>query len=39
MSGGKIIASGSLNELLDTCPEFQNLWLKYHEQAPENAAL
>lgn len=28
--GGKIIASGSLNELLTTSSEFQDLWERYH---------
>jgi len=34
-SDGQIIASGSLNELLLTCPEFQGLWQQYHESRSE----
>jgi ABC-type multidrug transport system fused ATPase/permease subunit len=33
MSGGQIVASGSLNELLSACPEFQGLWEQYHESS------
>lgn len=34
---GKIIASGSLDELLMECPEFQELWRQYHAQKQETA--
>ncbi|MCR4279467.1 MAG: ABC transporter ATP-binding protein/permease [Candidatus Zambryskibacteria bacterium] len=34
-SGGRIIASGTLQELLTTCPEFQELWHQYHEHKDE----
>lgn len=37
MSNGQITASGSLNELLNTCPEFQGLWRQYHESNYEAA--
>ena len=30
-SDGRIIASGSLNDLLTSCTEFQELWQQYHE--------
>lgn len=36
-SDGKIIASGSLDELLMQCPEFQELWQQYHAQKQEGA--
>lgn len=36
-SGGQILASGNLNELLEQCPEFQELWQQYHEQKQEVA--
>lgn len=29
--GGRIIASGTLEELLETSPEFQELWRQYHQ--------
>lgn len=29
---GKIIGSGSLDELLSTCPQFQDLWKQYSER-------
>lgn len=31
-SGGRIIASGSISELVKNCPEFRELWYRYHEQ-------
>ena len=37
MNNGKITASGNLNELLFTCPEFQGLWQQYHESNCEVA--
>lgn len=32
---GQIVASGSLSELLSQCPEFEELWRKYHEHQNE----
>jgi len=37
-SGGQIIASGSLEDLLLTCPEFQGLWQQYHERSGQEGA-
>lgn len=34
-SEGRIIASGTLAELLESCPEFQELWYQYHEHKQE----
>ena len=34
-SNGQIIASGSLNELLTQCPEFQELWRQYNDHNEE----
>ena len=34
-SNGQIIASGSLNELLMQCPEFQELWRQYNDHNEE----
>lgn len=34
-SGGRIIASGTLQDLLTNCPEFQELWREYHEHRGE----
>lgn len=34
-SGGRIIASGTLQDLLTQCPEFQELWREYHQQKEE----
>ena len=34
-SNGQIIASGSLNELLMKCPEFQELWRQYNDHNEE----
>ncbi|MDO8589943.1 MAG: ABC transporter ATP-binding protein [bacterium] len=34
-SGGRIIASGTLENLLTDCPEFQELWQEYHEHREE----
>lgn len=33
--GGRIVASGTLQDLLATCPEFQELWRQYHEHKDE----
>ncbi|HEY4489871.1 MAG TPA: ABC transporter ATP-binding protein [Candidatus Paceibacterota bacterium] len=33
---GRIIASGSLQELLTNCPEFQELWRQYHEHREDS---
>jgi ATP-binding cassette, subfamily B, bacterial len=35
---GRIIAAGSLADLLISCPLFQRLWQQYHEQEAENTA-
>ena len=34
-NGGRIIASGSLNDLLSSSPEFRELWQQYHEYKGE----
>ncbi len=33
--GGRVIASGTLSELLTSCPEFQELWRQYNEHKEE----
>ncbi len=35
---GRIMAVGSLSELLESCPQFQILWKQYHEQEVENVS-
>lgn len=35
-SEGRIVASGTLGDLLLTCPEFQKLWEQYHRQETES---
>ena len=37
-SDGQIVASGSLDDLLRTSPEFQRLWQQYHESRSEVTA-
>ena len=36
-SRGRIVASGTLQNLLATCPEFQELWRQYHETKREES--
>ncbi len=36
-SGGRVIASGTLQDLLATCSEFQDLWRQYHEHKNERS--
>jgi ATP-binding cassette, subfamily B, bacterial len=37
-SGGRMVASGSLQDLLTHNPEFQELWRQYHEHKHDEAA-